>query len=71
MDFLAGQPRITKDQAMAEIAQSNFLKVQANVQDTAECSGAGCGRSGADDDRNGGKRNRRRWARLAIHGETR
>jgi NAD(P)-dependent dehydrogenase (short-subunit alcohol dehydrogenase family) len=35
MDFLAGQLNITKDQAMAQIAQSNFLKVPATVQDTA------------------------------------
>lgn len=28
MDFLAGQLKITKDQAMAQIVQSNFLKVR-------------------------------------------
>ena len=33
MQFLAGQLNITKDQAMAQIAQSNFLKVPATVQD--------------------------------------
>jgi 3-oxoacyl-[acyl-carrier protein] reductase len=35
MEFLAAQMNITKDQAMAQIAQSNFLKVPATVQDTA------------------------------------
>jgi NAD(P)-dependent dehydrogenase (short-subunit alcohol dehydrogenase family) len=35
MGFLAGQLNITKDQAVAQIAQSNFLKVPATVQDTA------------------------------------
>jgi NAD(P)-dependent dehydrogenase (short-subunit alcohol dehydrogenase family) len=38
MDFLAGQLNITKDQAMAQIAQSNFLKVPATVQDTANAA---------------------------------
>ena len=35
MDFLASRLKITKDQAMPQIAQSNFLKVAATVQDTA------------------------------------
>ena len=35
MDFLASRLNITKDQAMPQIAQSNFLKVAATVQDTA------------------------------------
>ena len=38
MDFLAGQLNITKDQAMAQIAQSNFLKVPATVQDSANAA---------------------------------
>src|SRR5215470_12848916 len=38
MDFLANQLHITKDQAMAQIAQSNFLKVPATVQDTANAA---------------------------------
>jgi NAD(P)-dependent dehydrogenase (short-subunit alcohol dehydrogenase family) len=38
MDFLAGQLKITKDQAMAQIAQSNFLKVPATVADTANAA---------------------------------
>lgn len=38
MDMLAGQLGITKDQAMAQIAQSNFLKVAATVQDTANAA---------------------------------
>jgi NAD(P)-dependent dehydrogenase (short-subunit alcohol dehydrogenase family) len=38
MDFLASQLNITKDQAMAQIVQSNFLKVPANVQDTANAA---------------------------------
>jgi len=38
MDFLAGQLNITKDQAMAQIAQSNFLRVPATVQDTANAA---------------------------------
>jgi NAD(P)-dependent dehydrogenase (short-subunit alcohol dehydrogenase family) len=38
MGFLAGQFNITKDQAMAQIAQSNFLKVPATVQDTANAA---------------------------------
>jgi len=38
MDFLAGQLNITKDQAMAQIAQSNFLRVSATVQDTANAA---------------------------------
>lgn len=38
MEFLAGQLNITKDQAMAQIAQSNFLKVSATVQDTANAA---------------------------------
>ena len=35
MESLATQLNITKEQAIAEIAQSNFLKVTATVQDTA------------------------------------
>jgi 3-oxoacyl-[acyl-carrier protein] reductase len=35
VDFLARQLNITKDQAMAQIAQQSFLKVPATVQDTA------------------------------------
>jgi NAD(P)-dependent dehydrogenase (short-subunit alcohol dehydrogenase family) len=38
MHFLAGQLNITKDQAMASIAQANFLKVPATVQDTANAA---------------------------------
>jgi hypothetical protein len=38
MDFLAGQLNITKDQAVAQIAQSNFLKVPATVADTANAA---------------------------------
>jgi 3-oxoacyl-[acyl-carrier protein] reductase len=38
MVFLAGQLNITKEQAMAQIAQSNFLKVAATVQDTANAA---------------------------------
>jgi 3-oxoacyl-[acyl-carrier protein] reductase len=38
MDFLVGQLNITKDQAMAQIAQSSFLKVPAMVQDTANAA---------------------------------
>jgi NAD(P)-dependent dehydrogenase (short-subunit alcohol dehydrogenase family) len=38
MDFLAGQLNITKDQAMAQIAQSNFLKVPSTVADTANAA---------------------------------
>lgn len=38
MGFLVGQFNITKDQAMAQIAQSNFLKVPATVQDTANAA---------------------------------
>ena len=38
MSLLAGQFNITKDQAMAQIAQSNFLKVAATVQDTANAA---------------------------------
>jgi NAD(P)-dependent dehydrogenase (short-subunit alcohol dehydrogenase family) len=35
MDFLAGQLNLTKEQAIAHIAQSSFLKIPATVQDTA------------------------------------
>ena len=38
MESLAAQLNITKDQAMAQIAQSNFLKVPATVQDTANAA---------------------------------
>jgi NAD(P)-dependent dehydrogenase (short-subunit alcohol dehydrogenase family) len=38
MDFLAGQLNITSEQAMAQIAQSNFLRVSAKVQDTANAA---------------------------------
>lgn len=38
MEFLSGQLNITKDQAMAQIAQSNFLKLPATVQDTANAA---------------------------------
>ena len=38
MDFLAGRLNITKDQAIAQIAQSNFLKIPATVQDTANAA---------------------------------
>lgn len=36
--LIAGQMNITKDQAMAQIAQYNFLKVPATVQDTANAA---------------------------------
>jgi len=38
MEILAGHLHITKEQAMAQIAQSNFLKVAATVQDTANAA---------------------------------
>jgi NAD(P)-dependent dehydrogenase (short-subunit alcohol dehydrogenase family) len=38
MDFLSGQLNIPKDQAIANIAQSTFLKVAATVQDTANAA---------------------------------
>jgi NAD(P)-dependent dehydrogenase (short-subunit alcohol dehydrogenase family) len=38
MEFLAGQLSITKEQAIEQIAQSNFLKVPATVQDTANAA---------------------------------
>jgi 3-oxoacyl-[acyl-carrier protein] reductase len=38
MEFLASQLPITKDQAIARIAQSSFLKVAATVQDTANAA---------------------------------
>ena len=38
MEVLAGKLNITKDQAMAQIAMSNFLKVPATVQDTANAA---------------------------------
>jgi 3-oxoacyl-[acyl-carrier protein] reductase len=38
MDFLAGQLKITRDQAIAQIAQANFLKVPATVADTANAA---------------------------------
>jgi hypothetical protein len=38
MEFLAAQLRITKDQAMAQIVQSNFLKMPAIVRDTANAA---------------------------------
>jgi 3-oxoacyl-[acyl-carrier protein] reductase len=38
MKLLAGQLNITKHQAMAQIAQSNFLRVPATVQDTANAA---------------------------------
>jgi FtsZ-interacting cell division protein YlmF len=38
MDFLAGRLNITKDLAMAQIAQSTFLKVPATVSDTANAA---------------------------------
>src|SRR5215470_12104965 len=38
MEFLASQLNITRDQAMAHIAQSSFLKVAATVQDTANAA---------------------------------
>jgi 3-oxoacyl-[acyl-carrier protein] reductase len=38
VEFLAGQLNITKAQAMAQVAQSTFLKVAATVQDTANAA---------------------------------
>jgi 3-oxoacyl-[acyl-carrier protein] reductase len=38
MGFLADQLKITKDQAIAQVAQSNFLKIPATVQDTANAA---------------------------------
>jgi 3-oxoacyl-[acyl-carrier protein] reductase len=38
MEFVSSQLNITKDQAMAQISQSNFLKVPATVQDTANAA---------------------------------
>lgn len=38
MDFVAGRMNITKEQAMGQVALSNFLKVPATVQDTANAA---------------------------------
>jgi 3-oxoacyl-[acyl-carrier protein] reductase len=38
MQFMAGRLNITTDQAIAQIAQLNFLKVPATVQDTANAA---------------------------------
>jgi len=38
MGMVASQLNITKDQAMAQIAQQNFLKAPATVQDTANAA---------------------------------
>lgn len=38
MEFLARQLGVTKEQAMAQVAQSNFLKVPATVADTANAA---------------------------------
>ena len=38
MGIVASHLNITKDQAMAQIAQANFLKVAATVQDTANAA---------------------------------
>jgi NAD(P)-dependent dehydrogenase (short-subunit alcohol dehydrogenase family) len=38
MDILARQLNITRDQAVAQVAQSNFLKVAATVADTANAA---------------------------------
>ena len=38
MGMVASQLNITKDQAMAQIAQQNFLKMPATVQDTANAA---------------------------------
>src|SRR5215510_10715616 len=38
MDVVAAQLHITKDQAMAQLSQLNFLKVPATVQDTANAA---------------------------------
>ena len=38
MQFLGTRLNITKEQAMAQIALSNFLKVPATVQDTANAA---------------------------------
>jgi NAD(P)-dependent dehydrogenase (short-subunit alcohol dehydrogenase family) len=38
MEALARQLNITKDQAMAQVAQSNFLKIPATVADTANAA---------------------------------
>ena len=38
MDALAGWANVTKDQAIAQIANSNFLKTTATVSDTANAA---------------------------------
>jgi 3-oxoacyl-[acyl-carrier protein] reductase len=38
MEMMARQLNVPKDQAMGQIAQSNFLKVPATVQDTANAA---------------------------------
>jgi 3-oxoacyl-[acyl-carrier protein] reductase len=38
MDFIAGRMNITRDQAIGQVAQSNFLKVPATVKDTANAA---------------------------------
>jgi hypothetical protein len=38
MEFMAGRLTITRDQAKAQIANYNFLKVPATVQDTANAA---------------------------------
>lgn len=38
MEFLAGNLNIPKEQAMAQIAQSNFLKLTATIRDTANAA---------------------------------
>ena len=38
MDFVAGRMNITREQAIVQVAASNFLKVPATVQDTANAA---------------------------------
>jgi NAD(P)-dependent dehydrogenase (short-subunit alcohol dehydrogenase family) len=38
MDFVAGRMKITREQAIGQVALSNFLKIPATVQDTANAA---------------------------------
>ena len=38
MDFVASRMNITRDQAIGQVALSNFLKIPATVQDTANAA---------------------------------
>ena len=67
MEFLAGKLNIPKEQAIAQIAQSNSLKLTATIRDTANLAVLIASDRRAHADRNGTQCNRRSCSGLILN----